>query len=219
MKERIYAIVFMMVSSIIAIGALSFTGIYTKDVREQNQFLAQYRALLIASGVANIDTPSNSIFEIYPKCVEERVHGTVRVFHVQNAKGEKVALVLPVNGQGFWGPINGYLALSTDGEIVKGLIFYKHQETPGLGQRIEEKWFTDQFLNRDITKNIKGKVFVFSEIAPAPDSQPIKGITGATRTSDSVESLLNKGVSNFLEAFAKDPVGKKVEPEKANNKK
>ena len=108
---------------------------------------------------------------------------------------ENEVFIIPISGKGLWSTLFGFIAIGKDGNSVKGITFYKHKETPGLGGEVDKKWFQDNFVNKEIFKNnnlvsikvIKGKV------AALPESQwphAVDGITGATITS--------KGVSDFL---------------------
>jgi Na+-transporting NADH:ubiquinone oxidoreductase subunit C len=47
-------------------------------------------------------------------------------------------VILPVYGAGLWSTMYGYLALEADGATVRGLRFYEHAETPGLGDQLEK---------------------------------------------------------------------------------
>ncbi len=47
-------------------------------------------------------------------------------------------VVLPVNGKGLWSTLYGFAALDADLNTVRGLTFYEHAETPGLGDKIDE---------------------------------------------------------------------------------
>ena len=49
-----------------------------------------------------------------------------------------------------WGTLYGYFALSDDYDTVKGITFYDHKETPGLGGEVEKKWFQDNFIGKKI---------------------------------------------------------------------
>ena len=116
----------------------------------------------------------------------------------ENVEGDEIsAYVLPVSGKGLWSTINGYLALASDGETVKGITFYSHGETPGLGGEIDKKWFTDNFIGKKITDEegnivsidvVKGKVDPNSENA----IHQVDGISGATLTA--------RGIAVFLKA-------------------
>ena len=41
-------------------------------------------------------------------------------------------------GPGLWSTMLGYLAVEPDGNTVRGLRFYEHAETPGLGDQIDK---------------------------------------------------------------------------------
>ena len=87
-----------------------------------------------------------------------------------------------------------------DLNTVRGLTFYKHGETPGLGGEIEKPWFQHNFVGKKIfgpdnklvsIKVIKGKVE--GRITdPEEKLHAVDGISGATITSNGVTNLLAK---------------------------
>lgn len=112
------------------------------------------------------------------------------------------AYVIPVSGKGLWSTIYGYLALSPDGETVKGITFYSHGETPGLGGEIEKEWFTDNFVGKKITDEegnivsidvVKGKVDPNSENAV----HQVDGISGATLTGRGIAIFLKNDLLTY----------------------
>jgi len=78
-----------------------------------------------------------------------------------------------------------------DLNTVKGITFYKHGETPGLGGEIEKKWFQENFIGKKIF-NDGGKLMSVSVAKgkAMDENHEVDGISGATITS--------KGVSDFL---------------------
>ncbi len=111
-------------------------------------------------------------------------------------KGKEVeGYAVPISGKGLWSTLYGYFALEADGITVKGITFYKHGETPGLGGEVEKEWFTHNFIGKRIIDDqgnlvgiqvVKGQVDESSENA----FHQVDGISGATMTS--------KGLNNFL---------------------
>jgi len=107
------------------------------------------------------------------------------------------SFIIPIAGKGLWSTLFGYFALEKDLNTVKGISFYKHGETPGLGGEVEKKWFQDNFIGKKIfnssaelisIKVVKGKAGdVLSSDALI---HGVDGISGATITS--------RGVSEFL---------------------
>ena len=60
----------------------------------------------------------------------------------QSSENNKVTgYAIPIAGKGLWGTMYGYFAIEPDAETVKGITFYKHKETPGLGAEVDKDWF------------------------------------------------------------------------------
>jgi Na+-transporting NADH:ubiquinone oxidoreductase, subunit NqrC len=69
--------------------------------------------------------------------------------------------------------------------------FISQNETPGLGGRIEENWFKEQFKSE---KLIDGRITV-TAIGQADENHEngkVDAITGATQTSKAVEKIINE---------------------------
>lgn len=102
---------------------------------------------------------------------------------------EKETYIIPISGKGLWSTLFGFISISDDGDTVKGITFYKHKETPGLGGEVDKKWFQENFVNKKIFKN--GKLVSVKVVKLVQEEMhEVDGITGATITS--------KGVSDFL---------------------
>ncbi|MFP6565652.1 MAG: Na(+)-translocating NADH-quinone reductase subunit C [Myxococcota bacterium] len=103
-------------------------------------------------------------------------------------------IILPVEGLGLWGTLYGYVALAPDARTIRGLTFYQHKETPGLGGEIDNpRWralwpgrlATDE-AGQPMIRVIKGR-------AGPPDEDPyeVDGLSGATITSNGVTNLMH----------------------------
>lgn len=123
-------------------------------------------------------------------------------------EGALKAYILPISGKGLWGMIYGYIALDTDLATVKGIRFYKHQETPGLGGEIEKPWFTSQFEGKRILDTdgkftsisiVKGKASIKYEGEKL--THYVDGISGATITGKSVNKFLESDLRKFEPYF------------------
>ena len=68
--------------------------------------------------------------------------------YVKNNKID--AYAIPISGYGLWSTLYGYFSVEGDGETVRGITFYQHGETPGLGAEVEAKWFQDNFIGAKI---------------------------------------------------------------------
>jgi Na+-translocating ferredoxin:NAD+ oxidoreductase subunit G len=90
------------------------------------------------------------------------------------SNGDRVGNAFVAVGKGYGGNINVLVGLE-DEETVKGIIVISHTETPGLGSKITEAFFTDQFLSTRI-----------DNVALRRDGGQIDAITGATISSRAV---------------------------------
>ena len=105
----------------------------------------------------------------------------------------------PVGGPGFWGPIHGMVAVDPGASQILGIAFYRHSETPGLGARMTEDWFTKQFVGLPLYP-VEGdrKIFYLKTTGPKKGPNELDAITGATGTSRGIETFLNEELERFL---------------------
>jgi Na+-transporting NADH:ubiquinone oxidoreductase subunit C len=118
-----------------------------------------------------------------------------QVFRVLKEAGssESVALILPVEGKGLWSTLYGYIALEKNLNDVKGLTFYKHAETPGLGGEVDNPKWKAQWKGKKAFKINDKKLHVPAlkvEKGTARDDYSVDGLSGATLTSNGVTHLL-----------------------------
>ncbi|MBI5902610.1 MAG: RnfABCDGE type electron transport complex subunit G [Deltaproteobacteria bacterium] len=119
------------------------------------------------------------------------------------ADGEPVGLAFEANGGGFQGNISIMVGLSLDYLRLKGIKILEQVETPGLGNRIGEPDFENQFKGVEITP----KVEYIKNRKPEKPNQ-IQSITGATISSDAVVKNINNAIRKVLKAFPREEVMK-----------
>lgn len=115
-----------------------------------------------------------------------------------------VKYVLPVYGAGLWGPIWGYIAVNDDGNTIYGANFSHEGETPGLGARIAEQPFQDEFKDKHLFIDGEFKsVAVLKKGQKATNgAEQIDALTGATITSRGVSDMMEVCLAPY-EAFLK----------------
>lgn len=106
------------------------------------------------------------------------------------------------SGTGFWDRITGIMVLSPDLSKVMGIRFLDQKETPGLGARIEEGWFIDQFKGVPIAwdQPVDKRIIVGQAPNPAAKNR-VDAITGATQTSLALMRFLNSELETFRKAI------------------
>src|SRR5690606_32400126 len=96
-----------------------------------------------------------------------------------------IAYAVPFDDNALWGALRGYLGVSADLGSTTGLVFTYQNETPGLGGRIDENWFKEQFRGLPIAP---GAALAYG----AQDGYDIDAISGATSSSAAVMRAVNK---------------------------
>ncbi len=130
------------------------------------------------------------------------------VYYVKEG-GQVTELVLPIVGKGLWSTMYGFLALDKDTRTVRGITFYDHGETPGLGGEVDNPKWKAQWNGRvAYDENWNPKITVIKGQAGPPDANPheVDGLSGATLTSRGVSNLVQfwlseDGFKPFLEQF------------------
>jgi Na+-transporting NADH:ubiquinone oxidoreductase subunit C len=118
-----------------------------------------------------------------------------KVFFVKDPTTQETKLiVLPIYGKGLWSTLYAFMAISPDTRKVKGLGFYQHGETPGLGGEIENPKWTALWNDKVIfDENFQPALTVVKGQALASSSNiqhEIDGLSGATITSNGVTNLV-----------------------------
>jgi len=99
---------------------------------------------------------------------------------------KEIGYAFLANGKGYGGEINILVGLDKD-FIVKRVIIVSNTETPGLGSKITESSFTDQFTGLS-----SGDIFL------KKNGGKIDAVTGATISSDAVvEAVRNAMLENI----------------------
>lgn len=198
--------------------------------REINEELDVKKNILKAVELQEPVVPSmksQEILKLYDMKIEEKVIdaagqliGNKKPFEIKESEkfyplyiykeeGEVVSYAFPVYGKGLWSTVYGYLALEPDGTTVRGITFYKHGETPGLGGEVEKPWFQQNFKRKKIwdaktralrpVAVVKGKVA--DKIPKAEQKFYVDGISGATITGQGVTEFLDRWIRVYEPYF------------------
>jgi len=159
----------------------------------------EYRQRIILD-VAGLYEPGINIGEAYAAIEETSVDlasgESAPVYLVKDgATIEQV--ILPIEGAGLWATMYGFLAVEADGETARGLQFYEHGETPGLGDAVDKPAWRDQWRGKRLFDD-NGDPLIEVVKGPAPDGSDyqIDGLAGAT--------LTGRGVSVFVRYWISD---------------
>ena len=148
---------------------------------------------LLVDGEGNItDSTDNVAFGVdMKKNVKLKEKRQLPVMKCKMDDGS-VKYVLPVYGAGLWGPIWGYVAVNDDGNTIYGANFSHEGETPGLGARIADQDFQNEFVDKHLFLDgeYKGVVVLKKGQKSQNGAEQIDALTGATITSLGVSAML-----------------------------
>ena len=119
-------------------------------------------------------------------------------------------VILPIEGAGLWSTMYGYLAVENDGNTVRGLRFYSHAETPGLGDQVDKPAWREQWQGKKLYgPDGEPQIEVVKGPAPEDSDYQIDGLAGATLTGRGVSVFVRhwvgeEGYGPYLKTLAEE---------------
>lgn len=107
-------------------------------------------------------------------------------------------VVIPLIGKGLWDDIWGYIALEKDLNTVSGIVMAHKGETPGLGAEIATPAHQAHYKGKKLFENGQ---FVSISLRKGGAKDPVHevdAITGGTKTSDGVTTMLRDNLSEYV---------------------
>lgn len=208
---------------------LRAAGLYTRDASVNEQFRAiRPRIVDLASGdfvpeerinPAGFDPKQAAFDETLGRdlAVQEDLAGLVRMerfglVYLVEKDGRLDQIILPIRGKGVWSTMYAYVALDADLNTIRGISFYEHGETPGLGGEIENRRWQAGWQGKQVY-GPKGTVALKVAKGRASENEQeaihqIDGLSGATLTGKGVSNLLRfwfgeHGYQPFLDKMRK----------------
>ena len=222
MRSDTYTIMFTMIVAVILGLGLSTTADSLRERQNLNVELDIKKNILSVLGfdhnsnMTNEDIQSlyedniseiiiNSTGEILDNNISEQA--TYKIY--QSREGDKITgYAIPIAGKGLWGTMYGYFAIEPDASTAKGITFYKHKETPGLGAEVDKEWFKNNFIGKKFIDD-SGKLVSIEVIKgfvsdKDPDSKyKVDGISGATITGSGLTTFLKADLEKYEPYFSR----------------
>ena len=228
-QSNTYTIIYIIILVVVVGAALAFTSISLKDRQQANADADKMRQILAS---VRVEVPQSEIATTYSKYITRTmvidsaghdVSGATSAFDINIAAEVKepadkrelpiykctlpdgeVKYILPMYGNGLWGPIWGYISVDSNGSTVYGAYFAHQGETPGLGAEIEQPYFRKRFEGKQLMINGSfAPIEVVKPGMPAPsDADYVDGISGGTITSKGVGAMIDNSLAPYA-AFLK----------------
>ena len=163
-----YIIILVVIVSVL----LSAAAMWLQPYQKRNELNEQRINILKAAGITGVDNKNAE--QLFQQHCTSQHDGDLPYYIIDNS-----ITVIPMHGNGLWGPIWGYLGLSDDLQTVVGAVFDHKSETPGLGAEITTEKYQSQYKDK-------------------PLDQKVDAIAGATRTSKGVEEMIDRTLKTYL---------------------
>lgn len=230
-NSNTYTIIYSAVLVVIVAFLLAFVNQALKSKQDANVALDQQKQILYALN-QNRNMNNDEAKQLYGKLVlaDDIIDaqgvtvkagtegGTDNGFKLnsKDAKEGKLALyrcrvdgedkyVIPVYGNGLWGPISGYIAVNGDKTTIFGVYFNHESETAGLGAEIKDNasWQA-KFKGKSLFGQNRDKiVLAVTKKIEDPNTQ-VDAVTGATLTSNGVSEMFQSdkgGLQPYVRFF------------------
>ena len=182
--------IFLYATVLVAVVAvlLTVTALWLQPFQDRNKKNEKRINILKAAGIQDVNAKNAAwLFEKHCTAeflLDENGNPTeddgLPVFVI-----DRQTSVIPMQGNGLWGPIWGYIAIAADGKTIVGVTFDHKSETPGLGGEITTEKFQGQFAGKQIMDNGSTIPIEFD------------AITGATKTSNGVKEMIDNTLEKY----------------------
>lgn len=131
-----YIFLYATILVVIVAVLLTATALWLQPFQERNEKNEKRINILRAAGITDVNKDNAAkLFEqhctasfLLDENGNSTEDGTFPLFVI-----DRKISVIPMKGNGLWGPISGYLAIAADGSTIIGANFDHKSETPGLG--------------------------------------------------------------------------------------
>ena len=114
--------------------------------------------------------------------------------YYKDGRLEGIGFITTKLGYGFnkAADISLFICVGPDLETIKGIEVLDHTETPGLGGRMTEEKFKEQFVGKKLKPKLS---LVRGRESVGPNE--VHAITGASYTSKGIETIINESMETF----------------------
>ena len=169
-KREFWPVIFLTLVVVISIVALTLANGITKDKIAQ----------------AKQDAVAEMLATLFPN-MESFTYDEDGGLYTVLAGGEPIGHAFMAQGRGYGGTIDILIGLKPDNKSLQGIKIITQQETPGLGAKIINASFLDQFKGVGV-----------NEVELSRDGGKIDAITGATISSAAVVNGVKQAIIKEL---------------------
>lgn len=176
-----------------------------------NETREKVPVLVLGTDLAAKMAEENQSLEITPRLVAVQKKNQTKYYQVLETRyqGDLRGWVVKAKGQGYADVIELLVGLSPDFNAITGLFVLDQKETPGLGNKIITTKWRSQFIGKPTHPALRVVK------SGGEKRNNINAVTGATISSKSVTTMINRAISDLSPQLTSVPESK--ESEKKNN--
>lgn len=178
-------IIFVILMGTVSGALLVGVNVYTAPMIAKNEELKLKSSVL---DVLEVAYEKKNCLEAFDKSIK-----TVEVDKYKFYRAPDNSIALEFYGPGLWSPISGIISLEKDLKTIRRIKITHQEETPGLGGRIAEEDYLNQFRNKEVLPRI-----IFMPEGKSTRKNEVDAITGATGSSRAFEKLINESIQKYL---------------------
>jgi len=198
-NSNVYTIVYAAVMVIIVAFLLAFVSSALKPTQDANVLRDTKNQILTSLNIE--DLKGDAVDQKYAEVIVDTLECNEIEFYEAKVDGQ-TKYVFPVKGRGLWGGLWGFISVDEDKTHVYGTYFSHESETAGLGARINERWFQQQFNGKPIFNEAGEIALTVVKAGAASAETEVDGVTGATLTSKGVAGMVTDGLAQYKDFLA-----------------
>ncbi|MDF3130771.1 FMN-binding protein [Kiritimatiellaeota bacterium B1221] len=127
--------------------------------------------------------------------------GKTSILYTLKKDDQVVSYAFPAEGKGLWSTVHSYIGLESDLATIRGITFFDHGETPGLGGECSKPWFQENFRGKKLWEDGEPLKFEIAKGKADPvTDHKVDGMSGATITGNGIQKFMNKTFQAYDQA-------------------
>ena len=190
-ESRIYPIFFMIIVTAFFIGILA--TFYQLTAEKVDNYRQRQLKLMV---LGTFDLPTDNVEADFQRYITYKETENFSYYQASQ-NDEFLGYCFPISGSGLWGTIEALLAVTPDLKKIINLEIVTQNETPGLGGRITEEWFKNQFADKLLFVDNSLQKFQLVAENETLQAEEVSQITGATASSKAVVDIIYKNMQKI----------------------
>ncbi|MCF7912140.1 MAG: FMN-binding protein [Candidatus Cloacimonetes bacterium] len=207
--SRFYPVFFMIILSAILTFILATSYQLSKERVKMFREVSMQTSLLSLfipelpelNGKTLAALEAEEISKLYKTYIVRKSLNAEYNYYKFSREGQELGYIFPVSVKGLWSTIHLLVAIKSDFSEYIGIKVINQGETPGLGARITEAWFQEQFSGKAILQADGFVTLKLIDENEQPASGMIRQITGATVSSRAVVSGVREKLKILYEQY------------------